>query len=301
MSYQLVKGTFRLFYQGEDRHVGSRPDGDSVWFEPDQPALLSNLAGRSADFNRAGFAQLRFEGIDALELHYPGGDHQHAGAATAARDLLLQRMGFGQITYAPNDDIPTSVRSATPQSRRGYILARTIDPFGRPVAFVYVGNAPENDGAAVFLDVPRLNQSLNAQLMVQGQVYPAYYTARNNQGGLPTDLRDRLTDLAVTAWIGDRGVWPVDDSRNNPRIRDRHELMELAIWPKLYRRLAKYFRAGNAGLGNFDNWLRAEPDRDDEVWIIPTGELGNLHDIVDITSARINMRYWPEELMIVPR
>ena len=300
MSYRLIKGRFGLFYQGA-RHVGSKPDGDSVWFEPDQPALLSNLAGRSADFNGGDFAQLRFEGIDALELHFPGSDHQHAAAATAARDDLLQRIGFGQIVYAPNDDIPTAVRSATPQSIRGYVLARTIDPFGRPVAFVYAGNAPENDGADVFLDIPRLNQSLNAQLMAQGQVYPGYYTARNNQGGLPIDLRDRLTELAVTAWFADRGVWPVDDSRNNPLIRTPQQLMQLAIWPKLYRRLAKYFRAGNTGLGNFNNWLRAESGRDDEVWIIPTGELGNLHDVVNITGNRINMNYWPEDLMIVPR
>ena len=300
MSYRLIKGKFRLYYQGT-RKVGSQPDGDSVWFEPDQPALLSNLAGRSADFNGGGLAQLRFEGIDALELHYPGNDHQRADAAVAARDVLLARIGFTAVTYAPHDDIDRTVRTSTPVEIRGYILARTIDPFGRPVAFVYTGNPPENDGTDIFLRTPRLNQSLNARLMSLGHVYPAYYTARNNQGGLPSDLRDHLTDLAINAWNADRGLWPVDDSRNNPRIRNRGELMALAIWPKLYRRLAIYFRAGNAGLANFETWLRAEPHRDDEIWIIPTSELGNLHDVVEITGDRINMLYWSEDLMIVPR
>lgn len=296
MSYRLVKGTFALFYQGE-RHVGSRPDGDSLWFRPDKPSLLRNLGDppRRAEFNGGGFAQLRFEGIDALELHYPGSDHQSAPAAVAARDFLLQRVGFSQVQYAPNPDIPTSVRSSTPQSIRGHILTRNIDPFRRPVAFVYPGSAPESDSSSVFLRTPRLNRSLNAKLMKAGHVYPAYYT------GLPVDLRYRLTYLAVTAWNADRGLWPVDDSRSNPRIRNQQDLMQLAIWPKLYRRLAKYFDDDNTGLAQFDSWLRDEPGRDDRIWIIPRGELARLHNTFTITGNRITMNFWPEELIIVPR
>lgn len=299
MGYRLVRGSFSLFYQGE-RHVGSRPDGDSLWFKPDHPARLRNIAGRDADLNGGGFAQLRFEGIDALELHYPGSHHQHAGAAVAARDFLLREAGFGSIVYAPNDDIATSVRDAVPPSLRGHILTRTIDPYGRPVAFVYMGDPPEADGSDVFLRIPRLARSLNAKLMDRGHVYPAYYTARDNMGGLPADLRDHLTALAVAAWNADRGLWPVDRSRGNPRIRNRAELMALAIWPKLYRRLARYFDDGHAGLGNFEAWLRADSGRDDQIILLPIGELGNLHDTFEVSQDRINMVYWPEELMVVP-
>lgn len=299
MGYRLVRGSFALFYQGE-RHVGSRPDGDSLWFKPDHPARLRDIAGRDADLNGGGFAQLRFEGIDALELHYPGSHHQHAGAAVAARDFLLREAGFGSIAYAPNDDIATSVRDAVPPSLRGHILTRTIDPYGRPVAFVYMGDPPEADGSDVFLRIPRLARSLNAKLMDRGHVYPAYYTARDNMGGLPADLRDHLTALAVAAWNADRGLWPVDRSRGNPRIRNRAELMALAIWPKLYRRLARYFDDGHAGLGNFEAWLRADSGRDDQIILLPIGELGNLHDTFEVSQDRINMVYWPEELMVVP-
>lgn len=310
MGYRLIKGTFKLHYQGQ-RHVGSRPDGDSVWFEPDQPDLLSDLGGRSADFNGGGFAQLRFEGIDALELHYPFSDHQHKLATVAARNSLLDEAGFphDQVTYAPNPDIPTAVRTSSPQSTRGYVLSRTIDPFGRPVAFVYAGDPPEDDGDDVFLLVPRLNQSINASLIEDGDVYPAYYAPRpgaasGERGGLPVDLRDRLTELSDAAWSADRGVWAVDDSRNNPRIRTRQELMQLAIWPKLYRRLALYFRerGDNAGLGRFLSWLTdSSHSRDDELWIISRGESANLHDVVEVHGNRINMLYWPEDLVIIPR
>ena len=67
MSYRLVEGEARLFYRST-RLVGSRPDGDSIWFLPDNPNLLTNINQRSAELNRGGFSQLRFEGIDALAM-----------------------------------------------------------------------------------------------------------------------------------------------------------------------------------------------------------------------------------------
>jgi hypothetical protein len=80
------------------------------------------------------------------------------------------------------------------------------------------------------------------------------------------------------------------------------DLTKLAIWPKLYRRLAKYFLAGNNALAGLDGWLRAEPDeRDDDVWIIPLAEEGNLHDLFKVTNNHINMLYWPEDIIIIPR
>lgn len=302
MPYRLIKGTFALQYQGQ-RRVGSRPDGDSAWFKPDRPQLLNNLGGRNPDLNGGGFAQLRFEGIDALELHYPGKDHQHKKAAVDARNFLLQKIGFTDVKYVKNKDLPieTCVKSSVPSSVRGYILSRSIDPFGRPVSFVFPGAAPQADGANVFLRVNRLDQSVNAMLMKAGHVYPAYYGARENIGGLPWDLRNHLTDLADRAWERNKGVWAVDRSRLNPRIKNKEELMKLAIWPKLYRRLAVYFNNGNTGLGNFENWLRAEPDRDDRLWIIPHAEEGNMHDIFEINGNKINMLFWPEDMIIIPR
>jgi endonuclease YncB( thermonuclease family) len=298
MSYRLIKGTFALYYQGQ-RHVGSRPDADSMWFKPDNPSLLSDLGGRDADFNGGGFAQLRFEGIDALELHYPHYYHQHEEGAVEARDFLLEKAGFTDVVYAPNADIPRCVRSCAPESVRGYILSQTIDPYGRPVSFVFRGAASETDGTEVYLDVNRMNQSLNADLIRKGHVYPAYYAPREDVGGLPWDLRDHLTSLSDNAWAYDWGVWEFDVSRANPRIRNMDELTELAIWPKLYRRLALYFLDGNNGLAHFEQWL-TDNDKDDRIFILSRGENTHLHGTFEIRGNRINMRYWPEELLIYP-
>jgi endonuclease YncB( thermonuclease family) len=297
MSYTLVKGSFRLFYK-TTRHVGSRPDGDSVWFEPDNLTFFSDLGNppRDTDYNKGGFAQLRFEGIDALELHYKGINHQKKEGCVSARDKMLELLGFEDLEYAPTADIPSYVRDLTPQSIRGHILTRNIDPFGRPVAFVFSGEAQEPDGADIWLDTRRLSDSINANLMAEGEAYSAYYT------GLPTDLRNHLTSLATAARQNNDGVWSMDSSSVDNQVTSIDDLENLAIWPKLYRRLFKFFKAGNDTVEDFDGWLRADPHgRDDQIWIIPQAHLGNIHDIVEVSGDNIKMLYRPKELIIVPR
>jgi len=294
MPYKLIKGEFHLYYK-ITRHVGSRPDGDSMWFKPDHPAYLNDIDGRDAEFNKGGFAQLRFEGIDALELHYTGSNHQKTPECVNARDKLLSMAGFTSVTYAPSDDIDTSVRDSNPKQLTGYILTRNIDPYGRPVAFAFAGGTPRADGSDVWFTPQWMNQSLNARLMTAGEVYPAYYR------GLPTDLRNRLTVLADSAWSGNRGLWPVDETISGAKVGKLADLSLRAIWPKLYRRLFKYFKGGsNRRLSGFEDWLREDPDRDDEVWIISEGESGNMHDVIDVKGNTIWMCYWPEDIVVNP-
>jgi endonuclease YncB( thermonuclease family) len=310
MPYKLVEGEVRLFYRST-RLVGSKPDGDSAWFKPDNPRLLSSIGQRSAKFNKGEFAQLRFEGIDALELHFPGSDHQLKDPSVEARDFLLENLGFDpdEIEYAPNDDIPTTIRSSRPIVVRAHILSRAIDPFGRPVAFVFPGNAPERSGSELYLDTARLDTSLNAALMREGHVYPAYYSGRmvNGEriGGLPGDLREHLTGIAVNAINNNKGLWPNDESTNSPQIRQQSDLFVLAIWPKLYRRLAKYFDDPNADHSNlfkFRDWLQADcSGRDDLIIVLPIGEMMNLSDILTTTANTISMNFSPKDLVIVPR
>ena len=118
--------------------------GDSVWFKPNDESHFSELDGRAVEYNKGGFAQLRLEGIDALELHYQDGLQLEA-PAVAARDRLLQLIGFDldSITYAPASDPEkpdTSIRTAEPHPIDGYIYTRSTDPYGRPIAFAYAGN-----------------------------------------------------------------------------------------------------------------------------------------------------------------
>ena len=309
MTYRLVEGEVRLVYQGH-RRVGSQPDGDSVWFKPDNPNLLSNIHGRAAHFNAGGFAQLRFEGIDALELHFENG-HQLEGPAVDARNFMLGKLGFDpdQIVYAPSDDTDVTVQSSVPVAVRASILTRAVDPYGRPVVFVFPGNAPERSGSEVFLDVQRLDTSVNAQLTRAGQVYPAYYSAQvvngERVGGLPADLRNRLTQLSEQARAANLEVWSFDTSTEDNHITRIEDLTNLAIWPKLFRRLHSFYSNGNVAhdnLNQFIDWLHADrTERDDLVIVLSLGELLNLSDILTVTNTTIRMNYPPRDLLIKPR
>src|SRR5262249_13715690 len=65
-TYVVIPGKFLI--------VGYEPDGDSVRFAADDPAQYSHLR-RSNLIHLSptdGSVQLRFEGIDATELHYGG-------------------------------------------------------------------------------------------------------------------------------------------------------------------------------------------------------------------------------------
>jgi len=294
MGYKVVKGGYYLFYHGQ-RRVGSKPDGDSVWFKPDDPAGLRGLQGRNAKFNGGGFANLRLEGIDALEIHFQQ-THQEPKDGLAARDFLLKAAGFESVEYAPaQDNMSMTVRTASPHPLTGYILTRSIDPYGRPVAFAFTGDPEEKDGQNTWLDVARMNQSLNVKLMRAGHVYPAFYT------GLPADLRRRLANLTVEARRAPKGLWPADVSWGGENMASLARLEELAVWPKLFRRLASYFSEGNKGLKDFFLWLRADEERDDQVWVISEGSLGNLHDVVKISGSHLKMVCRPEDLVVVPR
>lgn len=299
MGFRLVRGEFHLFYK-KTRHEGSEPDGDTVWFKPNNLKLLENFSladeipARTAKVNGGGLVNLRFEGIDALELHYEGGQQQDAGAR-AARDFTLQRLGFQQVTYSGQE--LKSVRSAQPHPRKGYILTRTIDPFSRPVAFIFAGETNIADGKEVFLDVPHMDKSVNAQLAKAGFAYPGYYKT------IPTDLRNRLTQLADEAYYASprRGVWAEDVTMKGAVCNNLQQLQTHVLWPKLFRRLTGYFKKHPQGLSQFDAWLRADKRKDDEVWIASEATAGNLHDVIHISGNKISLKYWPEDLILTPQ
>jgi endonuclease YncB( thermonuclease family) len=228
MPFTLIKGTF---------HVRSySPDGDSMRFLADNAALIRQLDGPPAKFNGRGHVQLRLEAIDALETHYspPSGGsslHQPLGAARAALDRLLGFVGISNVVW---DQTHTSVLSAQ-DGTPGYILARAVEKNGRPIAFVYAGDPPEQDGATVRLDVARLQTSYNYAALTEGLVYPTYYQ------GLFHDLRDAMTQAAEAARDHGRGLYEIDKTNVGFDATTLHVITEeSAILPKLFRRLSEY-------------------------------------------------------------
>jgi hypothetical protein len=161
---------------------------------------LQNLGGREPKYNKGGFLQLRFETIDALEIHF-NGTHQNLTYATEARDCNLDKIGFKKREFSSSG---FTVKSASPHPIDGYILTRSIDPYGRPVSFVFSGSHPKPHGSDVFLDVTLLNRSVNAELARSGKAFPTFYT------GLPVDLRNQIKKLIDASKNG--AMWRADKS-----------------------------------------------------------------------------------------
>src|SRR3954468_20217223 len=93
MPFTLIQGTFHLVGRtraGKDS--GFEPDGVSMQFKPDDAKLLDRLQknGSAYRLTSIGSTQLRFEGVDALELHFEGSP-QTRPLADNARDLFSRR------------------------------------------------------------------------------------------------------------------------------------------------------------------------------------------------------------------
>jgi hypothetical protein len=295
MSYTLLRGDFVIRYPDLPRG-GPEPDGDTVKFTPDSPALvegLTRVSGTAPDLNPRGIS-VRLEAIDALETHFSGA-HQELAGADAARDELLARLGFTGIAYFP--DLPNKVESADQDRLRGHVLSNGIDANGRLIGFVYPGDPAEADGTRVFLETERADLSANAQLLTDGSAYPAFYAT------LPADLREHFAGLSRAARAGALGIWPrsTADPDGPAAVGDLATLEQLVLWPKLFRRLVPYLATGAADLDGFDAWLRADPvNRDDEIFLLGTKTRGRLHDVIVAAGDSVQLTAWPEDFIITP-
>ena len=274
MPFTLIRGTFHV--------TGFSPDGDSIRFRATNKNQWGKLT-RRAKLNAQEMAQLRFEGVDALETHYRG-SRQPRTLADAATMYVLSALKIRNVVWGRRE--VTAADDGTP----GYILTRNTDGFGRPVSFVFSGSPPEADGSTVFLHVNRLRQSVNYRLMKHGLVYPTYYAT------LYYELRSALTDAAVDAWYADAGVWPKDRSsgltvKGQETIQDDHPIL-----PKLFRRLTEYLGTHSSVIG-FKAWLEKKAEK---VIVIPLGQATHFDTVIQQKGKRIGLTVYPEDLMFDP-
>lgn len=275
-----------LCIHGELVIVGYEPDGDSVRFIADDASHYGALkrADRIRPSQRDGSVQLRFEAVDAPELHY-GDDAQPLGAT--ARDALLDWIGFTAIEYDQHRKI--QVRSATPTSVRAAILAQMVEVNGRPVAYVLLekgGNLPA-DGGWVNVDDALLDETMNARLLSEGQAYYTVYTST------PVNHRSHLRAMAGGSRTAGRGVWSLDTTADWV-LADQSSIGPAGqlILPKLFRRCTDYLKAVGKGFtGNLGDWLvasSATPTRDenDRVLVHDTTEV-HLSDLIQQRNQHI--------------
>ncbi|MEV6197905.1 nuclease [Streptomyces sp. NPDC051920] len=286
MPMLLIKGSYRI--------VGASPDGDSVRFVPDDPGEWDLLRGRKVRRNLAGGAQLRLDGIDALETHYrpPHGPelHQPAPYAGGAAEALLGWLGFEEVERGANG----IVRHSAPESVPGYILTRSADVHGRCVALAGRGTdaAPGASGSLVTVTAEHLRQTANHHQLAEGLAYPTFY--RN----LFVGLRRELSGAARRARQDGLGLWPSDQTRSGAKVEGPATLTESAVLlPKLFRRLADYLQLndGDPSLEGFRAYLE---QREDRLFVLSTGQWTGFDTIMDVTNGdTVRLNHPPEDLV----
>jgi hypothetical protein len=147
--YKLVTGKFYARFDERRASDQPQPDGDTVRFVPDNPfALISSdrfkrYGFRGPDIREFGIS-IRFEGIDALETHFlvkgisPARElHQNLPLANAARDKLLELLGFTEVVF--DDGNPNVIDTVKNNPVSGFVIANGIDGNGRLLGFAYSG------------------------------------------------------------------------------------------------------------------------------------------------------------------
>ena len=238
-TYAVIPGTFLV--------VGYEPDGDSIRFAADDPAQYNHL--RRSHLIRLsrndGSVQLRFEGIDATELHYGGGEQP---LGREGRDALLKAMGIANWELAAGS--VSKVLSANPRSIAGGILSIGADVHGRPISYVLLKQDLPN-GSSVAVDEAVLRSTLNFQMLESGLAYLLTYTS------MPVAHRGFFHDVAKAAHDANRGVWAVDSTADFV-FKDEGSIGRngACIFPKLFRRCTDYLKAVKTGFsGELKEWI----------------------------------------------
>jgi endonuclease YncB( thermonuclease family) len=290
--FTVIRGTFHLVGRTKaGRETGFEPDGDSMQFRPDDPGLLDRLRknGSTYRLTSIGSTQLRFEGIDALELHFEG-SHQPRPLADTARDFLTGRLGLNPVPYKPPELVsvlPPVERDGTP----GFILSRALEAHGRPVAFAFSGDPPEADGTDLVLKPALLRKSLNFKSIAAGNAYPLFYDT------LFVDLRDTFTKAAAAARDKRLGIWSADRSTSGLAISDQGALeRDGVLFPKLFRRLTEYLKDHAGNTAGFAPWLA---DKREQVLDLTTSNFTHFDNVVEVRDGSVRLLRRPEQLVFV--
>lgn len=269
MPFVLLKGEFVP-------EVG-RPDGDSIRFRPDNadPIFKLRRRGRPPKVNRNnGTIQLRFEGIDTME-------------SKAAEPFSLDATRSNLELCGVPDGTGTA---------RGFILANQLGPNGRPIAFVYSGEPSEPDGAEVFLEVSRMQESVNFLQLSRGHAYPLFYDT------LFDDLRESMAAETISARVRGENIWSADVTKDGAVYSGASSLSTMnPILPKLWRRLESYSRSSDIAnpesLSEFLLYLSSL--REERVLVPSQSRVTGFDDVIAIDDNQINLTVVPEDLIIV--
>jgi hypothetical protein len=282
MPMLCLAGTYRI--------IATEPDGDSIRFYPDDASQWTRVPGPHAvQTNATGGAQLRLDGIDALETHYGSRGsvplHQPLDFAHKAADELLRWLGFRGVQRDGEE-----VTAATPDRLPGFLLTRGADLYGRCVSLIGRGDPPARSGTQVNVNLALLRRTANHRLMATGLAYPTFYRK------LYPDLRGELAKQAQKS-RPKTGLWALDRTEKGVDVKSLATLTDDAvIMPKLFRRLVDYLTLNDddPSLAGFPDYLA---QRDDRLYIISSGHYTGFDYVVEVKKQVVRLTTPPENLV----
>jgi hypothetical protein len=275
--FKIIKGTFHV--------KGFLPDGDSIRFQAENPAVWATFSWSSAAAKKSKLKQLRLEAIDAIETHYEG-FHQPRTFGIGALEQLLKHLNITETEYS----MAVSVITRANDGQLGFIATDGLDQFDRPISFIFPPDAPLVDGQMLVASELPLELSVNFKLCRDGLVYPTFYTTTEPL------IATLFADATREARAAKRGLWVIDRS-DDFTIWDLNTLFnDILILPKLFRRLIVYF-------DNYPDWseLPAYMKRNGDKLRLADGSDTTFDKIVEIKGRRIRLLQRPEDLFFVPK
>ena len=278
--YKVIAGTFHV--------KGFSPDGDSIRFQARDQShwdffTWKGDAAKKKDDKRK---QLRVESIDALETHYEG-YHQPRTFTLAALESLLEMIGIKNVIYSLSQ---TQIVDAD-DGKSGFIASASIDPFGRPVSYLFPKSANLTDGALMDSDSLPVEDSLNFELAREGLVYPTFYI------GTDRAFAEKIRAVVARARKTKRGIWSIDRTPDFTLYDIRTLQEDILLLPKLFRRLVKFFD-NNSDFGMLSDYMKRQKDKL-ELW--DGTKKDSLADLMKISGRRIQMKTPPEDILFNPK
>lgn len=278
--YEVIAGTFHV--------KGFSPDGDSIRFQAKDQShwefftWKGDAAAKKGDKRK----QLRVESIDALETHYEG-YHQPRTFALAALESLLEMVDIKNVIYSLSQ---TKIVDAD-DGKSGFIASASIDPFGRPVSYLFPKSANLTDGAIMDSNSLPIEDSLNFELAREGLVYPTFYI------GTDRAFAEKIRAVVARARKTKRGIWSIDRTSDFTLYDIRTLQEDILLVPKLFRRLVKFFD-NNSDFGMLSDYMKRQKDKL-ELW--DGTKRDSLADLMKISGRRIQLKTPPEDILFNPK
>lgn len=354
MNYTLIKGTYHVVGHSPDGDsIKFKANNPAHWQKINtenrdvfEQALITN----------AGVVTLRLQGVDALETHYappkPSAPDDVKGKVSPtlkeppylslsqppalgklAAEQFLKLLGFTEARWRTTprgsyitearimvNNVSTVIKEQWKDGVPGTIVTGDVEKNGRPIAWVFPGDAPLADGSTISTDqlADLAEGSANYQLLKMGLIHPLYYMTLAGKLRRKLDAAVQTAQKAAakakTSTAPPTNIWQADQSTKGITLTSLKTITdEQAVWPDLFRRILRHYQATqmkaywDALRTNAPSYTpptgyalnRMFEAANPYVFVVSDQDFVRLADIFEVTSDSLRMKKSPHDLIFL--